>query len=247
MRTAVIGDIHGNLTALEAVLADCRVKGAERFLVLGDLVMKGPHPNEVLEIVRQLPGQVIQGNTDELFCLGIPSAYKAKSENEQQLIDILGWGREQLAPEHFDYLASLPPVALEQVQGIRLVLSHGSPRKNIEKLLPETAESELKEILAGVEEEVVLAAHTHIPMVREFDRYLLINSGSVGFPLDGDARACYCLLDINPEESPAAVNPTIVRVAYDIEKTIIDAENRGFPHSRAYHEGLTTGGVSGLR
>lgn len=58
MRIAVIGDIHGNLSALEAVLKDCRVKGVERFLILGDLVMKGPYPTEAVEIIRQLPGQV---------------------------------------------------------------------------------------------------------------------------------------------------------------------------------------------
>lgn len=247
MRIAVIGDIHGNLTALEAVLADCRARGAEGFLILGDLVMKGPHPNEVVAKVRQLPGLVIQGNTDELFCRGIAPEYRAKTENEQQLIDILNWGREQLVVEHFDYLTGLPPAAEEKVYAVRLLLSHGSPRSSTEKLLPETADCELGEILAGVEAEVVLAAHTHIPMVREFDRYLLVNSGSVGFPLDGDPRACYCLLDIEPEKALGAAAVTIVRVAYDIEKTIKDAENRGFPHARAYHLGLTTGGSSGLR
>lgn len=247
MRIAVLGDIHGNLCALEAVLEDSRAKGAERYLVLGDLVMKGPRPNEVVEIIRQLPGQVIQGNTDDFFCRGqIAPGYKARSENEQQLIDILTWARPRLTPEHFDYLSQLPPAAIEEIDGIRLVLSHGSPRHNMDRLLLETPESDLKEMLSGVEADVVLAAHTHVPMVREFERYLLINSGSVGLSLDGDGRASYCLLEVAAAKSPQVV-PTMVRVAYDIEKTIGDAGNLGFPHARAYHESLTTGGVRGLR
>ncbi|MFZ5641342.1 MAG: metallophosphoesterase family protein [Bacillota bacterium] len=243
MRIAVIGDIHGNLVALEAVLADCRARGAERYLVLGDLAMKGPRPSEVLETVRQLPGQVIQGNTDQLICRSLPPGYKPKTENEKMLTDILKWGQEQLAPEDFQYLSGLPKTTVEEINGHRLLLVHGSPRNNQEGLLPETAPCDLAEMLNGLEEKVVLAAHTHFPMVRDFAGYQIINAGSVGFPLDGNPRACYCLLEISPE----SVSPAIVRVDYDIEKTIADAEKRGFPHVRAYAEGLATGGAGGLR
>lgn len=243
MRIAVLGDIHGNLTALEAVLADCRAKGAGKFLILGDLVMKGPHPTEVLDVIRQLPGLVIQGNTDQLFCRTLPPEYRARTENEQQLTDILKWGQGQVAEEQIQYLAGLPPAAVEEADGSKLLLVHGSPRSNREGLFPETAPCDLAEMLTGMEEKVILAAHTHIPMVREFAGYLIINAGSVGFPLDGDPRACYCLL----ETGPTGVTPAIIRVAYNIDETVKDAENRGFPHVSAYDEGLSTGGSRGLR
>lgn len=244
MRIAALGDIHGNLIALETVLADCRSRRAEKYFVLGDLVMKGPRPREVLEIVRQLPGIVIQGNTDWFMGRPLDADYRGKSENEQQLVDILRWGQELITPEDIHYLDNLPKTVVQEINGTRFLLCHGSPRKNMEKLLPETPDNELAEILSGQEEEIILAAHTHIPMVREFADKLIINTGSVGFPLDEDPRASYCLLDIFPDEP---VRANIIRVEYDIEKHVTIARDLGFPHVPAYTEGLSTGGSRGLR
>src|SRR5512132_234780 len=131
MRTLILSDLHSNLPAVEAVLRDARGRGYDRVVCLGDLVGYGAHPNEVIEIVRELrPWAQVRGNHDKAAC-GITDA-ETFNDTAREAIE---WTREVLTPESLHYLRELPEGPLAAGP---LLLSHGSPIDEEEYILGET-------------------------------------------------------------------------------------------------------------
>lgn len=228
MKRAILSDIHGNLEALTAVLANARERGAEQIICLGDLIGYGPNPRECIDLVMQFDVCIL-GNHD-LGALFDPEGFSSGAERaifwtRKQLED--SPGDAQQATRRLSFLAELPRNHREN----GLMFVHGSARNPLnEYIFPEDVYNTRKiEKIFGVVERVCFQGHTHVPGVftqelrflspREIgNQYVLgsekimINVGSVGQPRDGDPRSCYVLLD------DAVVH--FCRVEYPYERTI---------------------------
>jgi predicted phosphodiesterase len=162
---AALYDVHGNLPALEAVLAEA----GDAQLVFGGDLAAGPLPAETLDRIMELDALVLRGNADRELLSG-PSG---------GLID--EWVVGQLDDRHREYIAALPEQIVLDVEGVGHVLfCHGSPRSDEEMILKTTPDEWLREMLAGVEADVVVCGHTHMQFDRRVDRWRVVNAGSVG-------------------------------------------------------------------
>lgn len=178
---AVLYDIHGNLLALEAVLADAEAAGAERFVLGGDYALFGARPAETIERLRALDAEWIRGNGER---------WTANPEDAPENVQpAIGRCRELLGDELVAELGALPESVV--VAGTRYV--HGSPVSDVRSFFPEPTEDE-PELLAGVGEDRLVFGHTHLQFERQGEGVLLVNPGSVGMPCDGDRRAAYALV-----------------------------------------------------
>jgi diadenosine tetraphosphatase ApaH/serine/threonine PP2A family protein phosphatase len=175
-------DVHGNLPALEAVLADAREAGAERFVLGGDYALFGAWPEETVAALRGLDAEWIRGNGERWT-----DAPQSAPDPVQGPIERC---RELLGRELVRQLATLP----ETFTADGVLYCHGSPRSDVESFLPVPAEDEA-ELLLGVEAERVVFGHTHLPFQRMSAGGIeLVNPGSVGMPFDGDPRAAYAVV-----------------------------------------------------
>jgi diadenosine tetraphosphatase ApaH/serine/threonine PP2A family protein phosphatase len=181
---AIIYDVHGNLPALEAVLADARAAGAQRFLLGGDYALFGPFQAESVAALQGLEQATwIRGNVDRWAAN--PSDLPADDVLPRAVADC----REALGAGLADELGTLPEQVV--VDGTRYC--HASPLSDMRSFLPEPGDDD-EEMLAGASERRVVFGHTHLQFRRGGPGGAeLLNPGSVGLPLDGDARAAYAL------------------------------------------------------
>ncbi|WP_181391802.1 CHAD domain-containing protein [Methanospirillum lacunae] len=221
---ALISDVHANLPALEAVLADAQVRGASVVLHAGDLTGYGPFPDEVINLIRERHIISVIGNYD-LSVLSKKWKKGKPSSKEKQLA--MRWAYHQISDENRTWLASLPRKVCMCVRGIPLILTHGSPDSLTEYLDYGTPDTRLHEIAAAEEAKVIITGHSHRGAAREVDGVWFINAGSVGRPEDGDPRACYALLTVEP------FSIIHIRVPYEIERTIEELHHRHLPDAFA--------------
>jgi predicted phosphodiesterase len=178
MRIALISDIHGNHTALEAVLADLHQYQVDAIICLGDVATIGPQPKHVLAKLKALECICLLGNHDAaLLHLEQAPAYQIAAP----LLPTLQWCAQQLVPEELEYLQSFIPV-LDVPLGPDVILRcfHGSPHSNTDLILPTTPGEELDQLLADQTATVLAGGHSHIQMLRQHAGKLIINPGSVG-------------------------------------------------------------------
>jgi putative phosphoesterase len=202
MRIAVLSDIHGNLPALEAVLADVRQADESGFLLGGDYALFGPFPAETVAALRELPAATwIRGNVDRW------TAQPAAAPDDGVIADAIAACREALGPEVVAELGALPEQVV--IEGTRFC--HASPVSDVRSFTPEPGNDE-QELLQGVAERRLVFGHTHLAFSRTAvgSGIELFNPGSVGMPFDGDPRAAYALLDADGRLEHR-------RVAYDHE------------------------------
>jgi predicted phosphodiesterase len=233
-RMALIGDIHGNLPALEAVLADIDRRAIERIICLGDVAGKGPSGAAVVDLCRQRCAVTLQGNWDAF--LAHPQDHSA-----------IQWYRQELGPERLAWLGRLPFRYDFVMSGRRIRLVHASPQ-GVTTRVHQTASRE--ELLAmfdttdltdpGFVPDVVAYADIHTPFVRTFHQGTLINIGSVGNPLDVPLAAWALLEGMLDDPTPAPWGVQIVRVPYDIDRAIADAREAGFPETDVWERELIT-------
>lgn len=224
-RVAIFSDVHANLPALEAVLADMDTRGLAERYCLGDLVGYATFPNEVIESIRQLEVPCIMGNYDQ--GVGNSSddcgcAYKdARSEALGKLS--IAWSNAHTTEENKAYLRSLVDRIPLELGALKVMLVHGSPRRINEYLYEDRPDASLERLLDMVGADVLVCGHTHIPYHRVLPsgRHI-INEGSVGKPKDGDPRACYVILDAGASGKELSVE--FVRVPYEIERAALAIE-----------------------
>jgi len=236
MRIAIFGDIHGNLPALEAVLADITAQRPDAVYCLGDLVGYGAHPNDVTERVRRDGIPTVMGNyddgvgfdRDECGC-----AYREDAERERGQRS-LEWTKAQVTPDLKTYLRTLAPEIRFEADGSRVLLVHGSPRKMNEYLFEDRPISSFQRLAAASGAEFIVFGHTHRPYIKNVDGVTFVNAGSVGKPKDGDWRACYVLLDQG--------TPSFRRVEYDVASAAAAIRATSLPHEFAID--IETGGAS---
>jgi diadenosine tetraphosphatase ApaH/serine/threonine PP2A family protein phosphatase len=217
MRVAALYDVHGNLPALEAVLADI---GTETVLVGGDAVL-GPMPAQTLELLRERGATFIRGNTDRAVGGGVLE--------DDPWAERIGWIREQLSEEQLSFLRNLPhPLSLE-VDGLGPVLfCHGSPRSDEEILTAATPPKRLDPMLDGVQERVVVCGHTHVQFDRVVGQTRIVNAGSVGMPYEGEPGiACWALVGPDIE---------LRRSRYDVDAGAERIRATGFPDADDFVE-----------
>ncbi len=180
---ALLYDIHGNLPALEAVVADARAAGAKQFVLGGDYALAGAFPQESVKALGKLDAEWIRGNTDRW--LEDPS----DAPGDELMHRAIEYCRDQLGGKGTEKLFRLP--AKTDVDGA--CVCHASPRSDMLTFMPEPTGGD-HHLLARTDAEVVIFGHSHLQFSREAEGgRLLVNPGSVGLPFDGDRRAAYAL------------------------------------------------------
>lgn len=221
MRVAIISDIHGNLYALMKVLEDIEDQKADCTICLGDLTGYGPHPNEVISLIRRKNILCLKGNYDASV---VDESYTYIRETSTNSFS-LPWTVNELRASNKFYLDSLPKTMTLEFEGKKIKFVHGSPNAINEYLLEK--EENTAKVMENLDEDVLVCAHTHIPSVKEFGTKLFINDGSVGKPKIGTPDATYCLLDIENGK----VNASIRHVSYEYHRIIKDMQMLDFPSS----------------
>ena len=195
MRIAAVYDIHGNLPALEATLAEIDDLRPDLILVGGD-VASGPMPGATLDRLVALGDRAlfIMGNGDR----EIIAFYDGHSSGEQEqnpFAAVGAWAATQITPSQRDFLTSFATSVVLEVEGLGPVLfCHGSPRSDEEMITSATPEARLHTMLQGVQQRVIVCGHTHMQFEREIGGTRMINAGSVGMPYEGKPGAYWLWL-----------------------------------------------------
>lgn len=201
MRVAALYDVHGNLPALEAVLAEVESENVDAIVLGGDCI-HGPQPAETLRRLRSLGGRAVwlRGNTDRLIAGDDASG------------SLHRWVAAALGAESVAFLEGLPSTQRLDVDGLGDTLfCHAAPRSDEELVTPLTPDGRLAEILEGVEADAVVVGHTHMQQDRYVAGIRWINAGSVGLPYEDDIKAFWALL--GPEVE-------LRRTPFDVEAAI---------------------------
>lgn len=240
MRLGVIADIHGNDEALRAVLKDADRVGVDRWWALGDLVLFGPRPAEVLELLHGLPGlSMLRGNTDRYVLTGEQPAPHATAADAAASIDLverygamaagIGWTRGVL--DQAGLLASLVDLPmrlrLRLPSGVGLLGVHASPHADDGPgIRPAIADEQLRSLLAGCGADVVVGGHTHDATDRFVDGIRALNPGTAGLPR-GTGTAGWLLLDDDGD----ALSVTQHTTPFDVGAVVGDLRRRRHPNA----------------
>jgi predicted phosphodiesterase len=250
MRYALISDIHANLEALDAVLADIDARGDVGAIYhVGDLVGYSSNPNAVVDRLRARAIAGVAGNYDSTVATDYKHCgCKSESSRQEELAHLsYEYTRGAVTPETKRFLAGLP-FSLDlrplggHAPGPRMVLVHGTPTLNTLYWSEDRPDEFCRKMAAraGLEAgDVIAFGHTHKPWHRTVDGIHFVNTGSVGRPKDGDWRAGYALVELGGGEPRVEQ----VRVAYDVETTVAGVIAAGLPDELA--EFLRSGGRSG--
>ncbi|MDQ3654602.1 MAG: metallophosphatase family protein [Chloroflexota bacterium] len=212
---AIFSDMHGNSAATEAVLADIDAHDPDEVLCLGDLVGYGARPNETIDLIRSRGIPTIMGNYDDGVGFDRDDcgcAYKDAAERERGQRSLL-WTRSVVTDERKAWLRTLVPELRREINGVRVRFVHGSPRRMNEYLFADRDPASLARIARAADCDVLVFGHTHSPWSRAIEGVEFINTGSVGKPKDGDARAGWGLLTVGDD---GTVSSEMHRVPYAI-------------------------------
>ncbi len=230
-RIAILADIHGNVPALEAVLADIAAQAIDEVLVGGDLVGRGPQGSEIVKRVRNLGLPAIGGNHED-YLLDLRRGDGPEGWQIAEEWAAARWMSAELSDDDVGYLASLPFSIARP--GLRLV--HGTPKTNRSGVGPWTQDDELAGHWGEIEESLLVCAHTHRPMIRSVEGGQVVNVGSVGLPFNRDQRAQYAIFthesdvisDTEAGSEPPAWSVELRRVPYDLDAIFAIYDSTGF-------------------
>lgn len=202
---AILSDIHANLPALEAVIADARSRGCSRFISLGDVVGYGAQPGECIDLLQSLQVKNILGNHD---------SYITRNENcprSRVVSQIIEYQRTVLTSKQVNWLRN----SLDFLREDGLLFVHGGPDDPCDQYLYKVSEKTVPEDVRWL-----FSGHTHVQIRANFKNRGYCNPGSVGQPRDGDCRAAYASFDGDTLQ--------LHRVAYDIERAAAAMKVAGF-------------------
>jgi putative phosphoesterase len=214
MRIAIISDVHGNLTALDAVLADLRQQKPDLIFHGGDLPYGGSNPAEVIDCIVAEGWRGVLGNTDEMLWsdaarAGLEASAPTLKPLFKVLFETCGPATNKMIGEsRLGWLRRLPA----ELRHEDLVLMHASPGNLWRAPMDGADDAELQNTYAQLNAGIVVYCHIHRPFIRRVGGITVCNAGSVGAPYDSDPRASYLMIDDG--------RPTIRRVAYDVEKEV---------------------------
>lgn len=248
MRLGIVADIHGNDVALRAVLQDAEQLGVDRWWALGDLVLFGPRPAEVLELLRGMPGiGMLRGNTDRYVLTGEQPAPHATAADAAASVDLverygavaagIGWTRGVLDQAGLlGSLTALPgELRLRSADGTVILGVHASPGSDDGPgIEPGVSEERLRSLLAGCGAGIVIGGHTHHVTDRQVDGVRVLNPGSAGMPRT-PGIATWLLLDDDRE----GVAVSQRGVPFDIDAVVRDLCGRRHPNAEFVSSILT--------
>ncbi|CAG1010344.1 hypothetical protein ANAEL_03937 [Anaerolineales bacterium] len=178
MRIAFLSDIHGNFTALQAVLTDMETQSVDQVVCLGDVATLGPQPLEVLNTLRELKCICIKGNHDAAT---LDPEGAERYDIASHLIPDLHWCKDRLSADDIQFIDSFKSLhEINLPHDNRILAFHGSPLSYTDIILSTTPDEQLEVYLKGQEANILVGGHSHIQMVRRYDSKLILNSGSVG-------------------------------------------------------------------
>ncbi len=219
-KIAIFADIHGNIHALDAVIADARGRGIDMFLNAGDLVGYGVFPNEVIDVLRSIGVPSVVGNYD----IEVIEGHK-KPRGEKEII--FNFSIRTLSKSSKAYLGSLPKSLRLEFKGKRWLMTHGSPESINEHIYMNTSEIRLRSLAKKARADVIIVGHSHRPFCRTVDSMTFINPGSVGRPDDGNPKASYAIVGADP------LSVDLIRVGYDLEAAVHAIRKKDLPENLA--------------
>jgi putative phosphoesterase len=237
MLIACFSDPHGNLPALEAAVADAKIKKAEQMVCAGDLTGYGPFPDDVCRFLQKEGIPAIMGNYDQKVIEVAKQGKKAAAGMPAKKLKILRWTVDHVSRQSLKYLGGLPDyLNLRLEGGHKMLVVHGSPVSPDDAIYPSITRPGLEAKLGDVRPDVLLCGHTHIPFVKLLGGVLVVNCSSVGHPVDGDPRPAYALINVAKGARP---HGHIVRFDYDREQTIAALTKTALPKAlrRDFAEG----------
>jgi predicted phosphodiesterase len=224
MRIAIVSDVHGNLRAFEAVLADLRQVAPDLVVQGGDLAYGGAHPAEIIDQIRALGWPGVRGNTDEM--LWSAESLNAFAARTPQLGPLLGRIQDLIPPtlasigeERLRWLEGFP----ERYEGAGSSLVHASPGDLWRAPMHNASDEELRSTYAPLGAAIVVYGHIHRPYIRRVGEMTVANTGSVSQSYDGDRRASYLVIE--------GERISIRRVEYDVESEAKELLRSGLPHA----------------
>jgi predicted phosphodiesterase len=232
MRVAVLSDVHGNVRALEAVLAEIEGRGPFDAVVNGgDLAYGGPRPREAMELLMQRGYPTVLGNTDVWIAGMEPGGGET-----------VAWARRQLDPRHEAFLRGLPRAhRIEPPGGPPLVVVHATPTSLSDLIVPDAPEEVVEQVFQQARARTVVYGHIHKAYVREVARGVIVNAGAVGFPFDGIPKASFAILRLDAGRWRAEN----VRVTYDHESVAKELTASTHPEGRVFARRVLSASVSG--
>jgi putative phosphoesterase len=229
MKVALIGDIHANLPALEAVLAHAQAQGAGAIWNVGDFVGYGPFPDEVIARLRRDYALSTSGSYDRKVLRFKKRKDKWRRQKQLEKYVACQWAYERLSKKNRRYLRFLSREIRMKVQTRRVLLTHTSPGSGRESLTVKTPDKRLREIAGEARADVIVCGHSHQAFVRQVDGVWFINPGSVGQPRDGDPRASYAVLHITADDIQVALH----RLEYDVDALVAAMGDNSLPEAFA--------------
>lgn len=231
MRTAVLGDIHGNIGALEAAYDAALAVKVDRIYHVGDLGGYAPFVNEVVDFIIRHGIEGVQGNYD--FNVAHDSEHcgcKYEDPVQAELADAsFEWTKRHSTQETKDFMRNLPASLSFTSHGKEVMIFHATPRKNNLYWYQDRPDRFFLEMAEKTQADVMIYGHTHRPYRKDIGGKVFINTGSVGRPKDGDPRACVTVVEI----SDRGVAHEFLRVSYDLEKVAAAIIASGLPQGLA--------------
>lgn len=218
MKLGLLGDVHGNASALESVLDSAVSHATDMLLVTGDLVGYYFDAPQVVQLLAPWEKYVVRGNHEDMLCRARENP-AALSEIEERYGSAIAVALETLSPNELDMLCNLPHPLDIEIDGMRILLCHGAPWDNDFYVYPDAADDILTKC-AIQEFDIVVMGHTHYPMLKKVGKTQLINPGSVGQPRNRQPGAQWALLDTSTGEI------TLHNETYDIEPLLAEVKQR---------------------
>lgn len=237
MKVGIISDVHGNDLALEAVIENMEKESIDGVIFLGDLIAGGPNPKKALELLRKLNVlSWINGNTDIKY-QEVVNFTKLKHKENIELSEYYSYALKELCFKDIEFILTKPIKESICLERLDIMCVHGSPRDILEIMGKEIDKIKLMEMIEEVSEKFIICGHSHIPSMIEVEEKVIVNVGSVGFPIDEDNRASYVILNVNDPDYTLDFK----RVEYDIEKILSQARNKKLPNLEKYEKIIKTG------
>jgi putative phosphoesterase len=212
-RLAVLADVHGNEVALRAVLEEIDRLGVDGIVVAGDMVGFGPAPHTVTELLRERGARMIRGNHEKDYVANYDAPDRSPQWSPTTRNASFRWSMERIGHEHRAFLAALPDRLLLDDETL---VVHGSPRHVRDSVMAHTPVEELEAMYEGENCRLAFSGHSHRAVIRETPHRRLVNVGSIGMPLDGDARASYAIVERDSDDWSVELR----RTPFDVEAAI---------------------------
>jgi putative phosphoesterase len=224
MRVVFLSDIHANFPALCRALEWAQRHRADRVICAGDIVGHGPHPTEVVRLLVEQQVEAILGNLDRKVLALLENPKKLQKRLDKKAHAPAAWAALALGDAERAWLGRLPAQLRFAAEGVDIQVVHGSPLSDTDYILPSITAQALAAKLGRARPHLLVCGHSHIPFTRRIAGVRVVNCGSVGRPVDGDARGALASCEF---PGRGQVTCRIVRFAYPVEPLLEDLRTRG--------------------